>query len=210
MKGECLWTNNRHTPPFLFGGYSGTGEELKQREQAIFTSYKLNCCGNITTWGIDVHPGHHQLGSKDRRGKYTIDFQVWRPSPTVKESLDDSGCYSLVGNNRLSAISNIVFPGVAIVTPSPQDYIAFQPGDVLGVFVEEASLADDGAVMLTTRPYTDEVVWYGSIPPSMATSRNGAGCPYSVGTEGVLNTSINAAAVISIATGESHSNDRGV
>ena len=194
-------TNNNEGPPFLLGGYGGEGEELKRGQQAIFTSYKLDCCGYITTWGIDVHPGNFRVGPEDRRGKYTIDFQVWRPSPTVKESLDDSGCYSLVGNNRFSAISNIVSPGVAIVSPSPEDYIAFQPGDVLGVFVEEASLDNDGVVMLTKSTFNNEVVWYGSLLPSMATSQNG-GCHYSVGTDGVLNTSINAAPVISIATGE--------
>ena len=117
--------------------------------------------------------------------------------------MDDSngeGCYSLVGNNRFSAISPLDTRGVAIVTPSPQDYIPFQPGDVLGVYVEQASLAADGVVALTSSTYVNERVWYASIAPSMATSQNGD-CPYSVGSNGVLNTLTEVAPVISIGTG---------
>ena len=148
---------------------------------------------------MDVHPGYP---ASSEGGNYTIDFQVWRPSPTVNKS-EGTGCYSLVGNNRFSAITDIFPPGVVIVTPSPQDYIQFQPGDVLGVYVEEASVSTSGqgVVMLTRNDFTSEVVWYANIAPALATSING-GCPYSVGSKGVLNSSVNAAAVISISAGE--------
>ena len=86
------------------------------------------------------------------------------------------------------------------MTPSPQDYIPFQPGDVLGVYVEQASLAADGVVALTSSSYVNERVWYASIAPTMATSQNGD-CPYSVGSNGVLNTLTEVAPVISIGTG---------
>ena len=172
----------------------GAQPRLVRHQQAIIPSYKFECYGNVTEWGVDVH-----RGGRGADGRYDLDLQVWRPSPTVDDSTG-SGCYSLVGNNRFTSISlrNLV----AIVTPSPQDYIQFQPGDVLGFYVEETGDDDsDGVVVLTSDSFTSEVVWYGSIMPSMATSQNGA-CPYSVGTDGVLNTSINAAPVISIATSE--------
>ena len=149
-------------------------------------------CGNITEWGADLWPGG---GGHDM--EYTIDFQVWRPSPTVDDSTG-TGCYSLVGNNRFTSIP--LSGGVAQVTPSPQDYIMFRPGDVLGFYVEETrdDDEDDGVVVLT-RPssFTSELVWYASIAPTMATSQNGD-CPYSVGSNGVLNTLTRAAPVISI------------
>ena len=145
---------------------------------------------------MDVNPG-----GSSRSGKYTLDFQIWRPSPTVNSS-NGTGCYSLVGNNRFSAISPLTTPGVARVTPSPEDYISFQPGDVLGVYVEEASKSVDGVVMLTSCSFTSELVWYASIAPTMTTSQNGD-CPYSVGSNGVLNTSTHAAPVISISTSKS-------
>ena len=77
---------------------------------------------------------------------YTLDLQVWRPSPTVDDSTG-TGCYSLVGNNRFSDIS--LDGGVAsFLVPSPANYIQFQPGDVLGLYVEVAREIDDGVVMV--------------------------------------------------------------
>ena len=171
---------------------------ITRHHQAIIPSYKFDCnpqmCGNITEWGVDVRPdgGNHQPDEDP----YTLDLQVWRPSPTVDDSTG-AGCYSLVGNNRFTSIT--LSDGVAQVTPSPQDYIMFQPGDVLGVYVEEARGNNDGVVILTsfdgTTTFTSESVWYAI--PSLTTSQNGD-CPYSVGSNGVLDTSTRAAPVISI------------
>ena len=174
------------------------GDEITRYHQAIITSYKLDCnqmCGNITEWGVDVQPG----GGRHDKGQYSLDLQVWRPSPTVNHSTG-TGCYNLVGNNRFTSIT--FSDNLVRVTPSPQDYIQFQPGDVLGFYVEEARDADDGVVILTNpSSFTSELVWYASIAPTMATSQNGD-CPYSVGSNGgVLNTSTQAAPVISIKTG---------
>ena len=74
-------------------------------------------CGNVTEWGVDVHNGNN-----DHQNTYTLDLQVWRPSPTVNDSTG-TGQYSLVGNNRFTSIS--LSEELAIVTPSPQDYIQF-------------------------------------------------------------------------------------
>ena len=135
---------------------------------------------------MDVYPGN-----RNHQNVYTLDLQVWRPSPTVDDSTG-TGCYSLVGNNRFTAIS--LSGDVAVVTPLPQDYIQFQPGDVLGFYVEEANGANDGVVILTNpSSFTSELVWYASIAPTMTT--------YSVGSNGVLNTMTHAAPVISIRTG---------
>ena len=131
-------------------------------------------------------------------GSFTLDLQVWRPSPTVDDSTG-TGCYSLVGNNRFTSIS--LSGGVAVVTPSPQDYIPFQPGDVLGFYVEEAKSSTyntPGVVLRTSPSYlTSEIVWFASLNHEAATSQSGD-CPYSVGSSGVLNTLTRAAPVISI------------
>ena len=112
-----------------------------------------------------------------------------------------TGCYSLVGNNRFTSIP--LSGGVASpLVPSPSDYIMFRPGDVLGVYVEEAREDDDGVVILTTSgdisTFTSDSVWYAI--PSVTASENGD-CPYSVGSDGILNTVTTGAAVISISTG---------
>ena len=141
---------------------------------------------------------------QNNQESYSLDFQVWRPSPT--EDNDGTGCYSLVGNNRFTSIT--LSGGVVQVTPSPQDYIQFRPNDVLGFYVESASTMPPGfisnGVVLQTRPvhFTSESVWYASIAPSVAASSN-IDCPYSVGFDGVLNTLAQAAPVISISTSES-------
>ena len=114
----------------------------------------------------------------------------------------EAGCYSLVGNNRFTSIT--LSSSIVQVTPSPQDYIQFRPNDVVGFYVESVSIRPPtdlpNGVVLQTSParFTSESVWYASIPPVMATSQNG-GCPYSVGTGGVLNTLTRAAPVLSIA-----------
>ena len=174
-------------------------DRIQRYHQAIIPSYRFDCrdqiCGNITEWGVDVRGdgGGHQ-------NTYTLDLQVWRPSPTVDDSTG-TGCYSLVGNNRFTSIS--LDNGVAepLIVPSSSDYIQFRPGDVLGFYVEEAR-GDNDAVVILTRPnsFTSELVWYASIAQNMATSQNGD-CPYSVGSSGVLNTLTQAAPVISIETG---------
>ena len=203
---QCLVTNDDTgrpefpTAPGDPDGYGGIGFEITRRQQAIFTHYRLNCCGNITGWGIDVNSGAFVGRQNDRSGQYSLDFQVWRPSPTVDDSIG-TGCYSLVGNNRFTSISPIIDPGVAIVIPSPQDYIPFQPGDVLGVYVENASVATDGVVVLTHSTFgSSEYVWYAEITETTSHSRD---CPYSVGSNGgVLNTLIRGAPVITISTCE--------
>ena len=133
--------------------------------------------------------------------QYTLDFQVWRPSPTVNSSTG-TGCYSLVGNNRFTSIH--LNNGVVKVVPSTQDYIQFRSGDVLGFYVESAGIGKQkvtNGVVIRTSPssFTSELVWYASISPAMATSQSGD-CPYSVGSNGVLNSSTHAAPVISIDT----------
>ena len=147
-------------------------------------------CGNITEWGVDVHPGG---GGHDE--EYTLDLQVWRPSPTVDDSTG-AGQYSLVGNNRFTSIS--LSDQVARLTPSPQDYIQFQPGDVLGFYVDSERGNNDGVVALNSSSFTSEVVWFASIAPTLTTSQT----TYSIGSSGCLDTLTRAAPVISINTGK--------
>ena len=153
---------------------------------------------------MDVHPG-----GGGHQNRYTLDLQVWRPSPTVND-FTGAGQYSLVGNNRFTSIS--LSDQVAVVTPSPQDYIQFQPGDVLGFYVDctECNTNNRGDVSCTKCPYdpgvvvltspisfTSELVWFASIAPTLTTSQT----TYSIGSSGNLDTSTRAAPVISIETG---------
>lgn len=169
---------------------------ISQGVQAIIPEYKFACqegtCGNITEWGVDVYPG-----GRTHQGTYTLNLQVWRPSSTVDESTG-TGCYSLVGNNRFSSIS--LSGGVAVVTPSPQNYVNFRDGDVLGVYVEEAREATAGVVVIPN--FGGVSMWFG---PTTASSQSGRDCPYTVGQSGDLSMLARVAPIMSIKTGEKNS-----
>ena len=160
------------------------------RNNFIVYGQKLAPCLRISG---HVQPG----GGGHNNGQYSLDLQVWRPSPTVDDSTG-TGCYSLVGNNNFTSIT--FSNNLVRVTPSSQDYIQFQPGDVLGFYVEETKNDNNGVVVLDEGSFASEVVWHASIAPTMATSQNGD-CPYSVGSSGILSMLTRAAPVISIATG---------
>ena len=182
---NLLTRNGYGLPTFEDYKFKDNDERIHRHHQAIIPTYKFDCCGNITVWGVDVF---------DNQSSFTLDLQVWRPSPTMNDSTG-TGCYSLVGNNRFTSIS--MSGGVAIVTPSPQNYILFQPGDVLGFYVEDAKSSHHGVVLRNSSRLTSELVWFASITGTAKTSQNGD-CPYSVGSSGVLNTLTQAAPVISL------------
>ena len=136
---------------------------------------------------MDVQPD----GSRVDKA-FTLDLQVWRPSPTVKTT----GCYKLVGNN--SFISVELRDRVVRVTPLPQQRIQFQPGDVLGFYVKSAQRENEGVVLLSDldirgdNRYETEEVWYARRPGFSGISS----CPYPVGSSQILNTFTRAAPVI--------------
>ena len=194
-QNSCLQTNSGVGLPF-FQGYTGNAampaRRIQHRHQAIIPSYKFNCCGNITEWGVDLSPAEENV-------TFDFDFQVWRPSPRVNET----GCYSLVNSFIVESISISTEPvtdHVARVTPSPQDQLQFQPGDVLGFYVESNGTTtniDNGVVLLNNGSHNNEVVWFGSVDTTTQPAQSGS-CPYPVGTTGLLNSLTRAAPVISI------------
>ena len=187
----CLQTNNNNRLP-LFQGYAAPpAERIHHQHQTIIPSYKFNCCGNITAWGVDLNP-------VDPNARFTFDFQVWRPSPTVA----NDGCYSLVANYLVENISPplTTIEHVARVTPLPRNQLSFQPGDVLGFYVEASGTGDsdydNGVVLLNNDSFSNELIWHASI--TALTSSSGS-CPYPVGSSRVLGETTQAAPVISIA-----------
>ena len=186
---QCLEVGNGNgLPSFQDYQFESGYSRITHYHQAIIPSYEFTCCGTITEWGADVHRQGDEL--------YMIDFQLWRPSPTTtQDSSLGTGCYSLVGNNRFTSIS--LSNGLVQVTPSPQDYIQFRPGDVLGFYVEEATGSgpvEEVVVLTVPNSFTREVVWHASVDPGDV-----GGC-VSVGSGGNLNTLLRGAPVISIGT----------
>ena len=200
---NCLQTSNKNGLPSFQGyGYrpGQPGEPARRihhQHQAIISSYKFNCCGNITEWGVDLNPDG--FGAR-----FDFILQVWRPSPTVNVS----GCYSLVNDfisREITVTDSPPSKRVARITPLPQEQLQFQPGDVLGFYVESHGQgdgpggdADNGVVLVNNDiDYRSESVWFASIDITTQTSLS-VSCPYPVGTNGVLNSLTQAAPVISI------------
>ena len=139
--------------------------------------------------------------------RFNFIFQVWRPAPNV----DVTGCYSLVDDFISTDIPIGIQPSptirVARITPSLADQLQFQPGDVLGFYVESHGEGDNlgdrgdpnnGVVLRTYGSYTSELVWYGSIGAATTQISQTDSCPYPVGNTGVLNLRTRAAPVISV------------
>ncbi len=197
---NCLKTNNRNRLP-AFQGYTGdaggSDRRIHHQHQAIIPSYEFNCCGNITKWGVDLNPDRDEADKT-----FNFILQVWRPSPTQKTE-----CYSLVNDHSITSTnigSNSQTGRVAKVTTLPHNQLQFEPGDVLGFYVESHGSGsspggddDNGVVVLNNGSHTSELVWHGRI--TARTSQSGS-CPYPIGTSGVLSTPTHAAPVISIAT----------
>ena len=116
--------NRNDLPSFQNYGNNGV-TRITHYHQAIIPSYEFKCCGNVTEWGVDV-----QQDGRDDDMRYTLDLQVWRPSPTTVDGSTGSGQYILVGNNRFTKIS--VSDNVGEVSVKAQDQAQFRPGDVLG------------------------------------------------------------------------------
>lgn len=161
---------------------------LPLQHQTIIPSYKFQCCGAITEWMLS-------MAVVDNNTRETLSLQVWRPSPAV----DKTGCYTLVGSNNFT--SSALQGQLTVLTPAPHERIEFEPGDVLGFYVEnvEVGFTEGGVMMLCDldvrgdRGYETEEVWYAT---NLVFSN--ANCLAAVGTEKMLDSSTNVAPIISV------------
>ena len=192
-ENNCLTANNEFGLP----DYRRMDSNLKLttlplQHQTIIPSYKFHCCGTITEWTISI-----AISNNDTMD--LLSLQVWRPSLTVYET----GCYTLVGSNNFTSVS--VKSQVTVVTPLPHERIQFQPGDVLGFYIENAKVGlmdrsvDGGVMMLCDvnergdRGYETEEVWYAT---NLVFSN--ANCLAAVGPGKLLDSYTNVAPIISV------------
>ena len=159
--------------------------------QFIVTSYQFHCCADITEWEahVDRDGGSHQ------DGRYNINFQVWRPSPTVGS--DGAGEYSLVGENRFTSIT---FSNNEPISVTPTNVISVRPGDVVGFFQLDAGdrnrIQSDNGVELDFSYSNTRRLWYQTGVPQESLSTLVAG----IG--GTLVSFTNAGPILSLTLGE--------
>ena len=93
-------------------------ERTVDRTQIIVPGYQFTCHGKVTSWSACVDPG-------GRSERYTIHFQVWRPTGT------DVDCFYLVGDNFPTEALDPSGSCVDLEVP-PGEEIVVMPGDVIG------------------------------------------------------------------------------
>ena len=185
---DCLLAAEGRVPPFR---NNKRNPRLPNETQSIITSYKFRCCGNITAWQTYVQPG-----GRMHQGVYDIYFQVWRPSPTVQEN----GCYSMVGENRYTRIS-LGRSGLVSETPEPSNILTVQHGDVVGYFTISRKGINEGIQMLMIDDSQSvNSVWYNTTTGSGLLNAGAPNCPFPVGTgtDRILASFTNAAPVLSV------------
>ena len=105
-----------------------------------------------------LHGKHMSWRWDHSNGVYDIFFQVWRPSPTVQ----DNGCYSLMGENRFTSIF-FGNGGLVSETPEPSNIISVQPGDVVGYYTfsrRDADTSSEEELQLETSYSADMVLYF--------------------------------------------------
>ena len=127
----------------MFGDTDDRDTPGRDRFQAIAPAYTFQCSGRVTEWRACVQPG--SISGE----QYYIQFQVWRSTGIV-------GCYELVDHNTpLDADESLVpdsvimdgegfllpgrgnAPDRCVVLPVRESQqIEFQPGDVIGYYVD--------------------------------------------------------------------------
>lgn len=175
---------------------------LPSGTQAIVTSYKFQCYGQIHGWHTYIRPVSDQETNVTR----TISFQVWRPSSTV--SVD--GCYGLVGENIFLDVT-AAKDGLVSMMPSRCTVIKVAPGDVVGYFTELNGTTSTICTRNSTEikldvSYTEESIWYHTNTREEPLVNSGSTiCPFPVGPESdkTLRSHMRAAPMLSVDIGES-------
>ena len=199
MSGQiCLKALRRNTepsdPPF-YDDNSNSPLPADNAVQAIITTYKFYCdCVNITSWETYVQPGGGKFFDSLT---YDITFQVWRPSPTV----NDSGCYSLVGENVFTSFS-FIEGGLVQLSPPSSSIITAQSGDVVGYYTNSRDGSNQGIQLERDSIYTENVIWYQTTDSDGLSPLFNSDCPYPVGSESdrILASSTNAAPMLRLVT----------
>ncbi len=135
----------------LLPSFSDPGKEaprIQYRQQVLIPSYQFTCCGVVIGWGAYVEPG----GGKDDMN-YNATFQVWRPN--------GNGVYTKVGENAYP--NPIPLAGDSrLIVNATEPLIQFQPGDVVGYYLDSDRESDNKGVQLD-KSDTNLEVYYG--PP---------------------------------------------
>ena len=154
--------------------------------QAIITSYEFHCCGTIAGWAAIVEPG----GGVHNDGAYSITFQVWRPT------LSDRDRYVKVGENYFESVI-LDTKSVICETPAPNEQLHFQPGDVVGYYLDQDIDSGTNGGLQFDEEFSQETLWYATGNATLQTES-----VVQVGSTGDLSMFTNLGPIISVSFSE--------
>ncbi len=150
--------------------------------QVIIKSYRFQCCGKIGGWAAYIQPGG---GNHD--DAYSIKFQIWRPTS------ENSASYEKIGENSFSPAT--LTDSYIAATPLPSQQLDFQPGDVVGYYLQQAGGSNGG--LQFDSDFTSEELWYATGNSDLQNDNS-----LEVGTAEDLSMSTNLGPIISISISE--------
>ena len=140
----------QNIPPFAV---NDTDRATHTDIQALVKAASFSCEGRVSSWRTCFADDPTVV-------RYTVQFQVWRPT--------DNDCYKLVGSNSLPPLSpetdtpvDVQATCVTFQVPLEQQ-ITFQPQDVLGfhITVDGESSANQGGLLLTRHGNDDIILFH--------------------------------------------------
>ncbi len=184
---DCVRANSDGADSLpLFGNPENSAPRIATNPiQAIIKSYQFHCCGKVGGWAAYVGPG----GGNHANGVYSIKLQIWRPA----------------GNNRYVKIGENSFPSLTLAdaslveeVPVVSEQLDFQPGDVVGYYLED-NINQDGGVQFDSS-FNVEELWYATGNSALQDE-----CLLEVGSAGDLSVSTTLGPIISITLSEYYS-----
>ena len=124
--------------------------------QVIIKSYQFHCCGKVGGWAAYVQPG----GGGHEDEVYNIKFQIWRPA--------GGNSYVKIGENSFPRVQLIERSGGQIneEVRSSSEQLHFQPGDVIGYYLDQNSKDNNGGIQFNNL-FTQEELWYTTENPDL-------------------------------------------
>ncbi|XP_064406799.1 uncharacterized protein LOC135351663 isoform X1 [Halichondria panicea] len=146
--------------------------------QVIIKSYEFHCCGKVGAWAAYVEPG-----GGSHTTAYSIKFQIWRPTS------ENSASYIKIGENSFfpATLTN----SYIAATPLPNQQLDFQPGDVVGYYLQQDGGTNGG--LQFDAGFTSEELWYATGNSDLQNDNS-----LEVGNAGDLSISASLGPIISI------------
>ena len=180
---ECLRANSGgdNLPSFSDPGNSAPRIEINPI-QVIIKSYQFHCCGKVGGWAAYVQPG----GGNHEDGVFNIKFQIWRPT--------GGNSYVKIGENSFPRVQLIDGSGGEIneEVQFSSEQLHFQPGDVLGYYLDQNSRGNNGGIQFD-ESFTQEELWYTTGNSDLQNE-----CRLDIGTGGDLSLSTTLGPIISV------------